>query len=215
MRRKKIYYFCLIALIGVSISACNVTIRPYQSGDLLFVDDFETKKKSWNVYEDLDGSAVSYFGHGLAILVNDAQVNQITTIAPLFSDTSIKVTAQKIAGPDNNLYGIICRYLNERNYYGLMITSDGYYGIFKLQEGNYLLLSDENLSYTNVIRQGKQPNLINAQCYKERLSLIVNGELIAEVSDDSFLKGGAGLFAGSYESPGVAVFFDNFVVMVP
>jgi hypothetical protein len=43
----------------------------------------------------------------------------------------------------------------------------------------------------------------------------VNGVLIAETSDSTFKEGDIGLIVGSFEIPGVDIWFDNLMVSVP
>jgi hypothetical protein len=47
------------------------------------------------------------------------------------------------------------------------------------------------------------------------LALTVNGVLVAETSDSSFHEGDIGLIVGSFDDPGVDIWFDNLVVLVP
>ena len=44
---------------------------------------------------------------------------------------------------------------------------------------------------------------------------IKEDEILAKVMDDSFKTGKFGLFAGTYDGAGSAVFFDNFLVLQP
>jgi hypothetical protein len=43
----------------------------------------------------------------------------------------------------------------------------------------------------------------------------VNGELVADVRDDTFASGDVGLIAGTYEEGGVEIHFDDFFVHEP
>jgi len=43
----------------------------------------------------------------------------------------------------------------------------------------------------------------------------VNGELIAEASDSTFSNGDIGLIVGSFDEPGVDIWFDNLSVKNP
>jgi len=50
-------------------------------------------------------------------------------------DIEISVQTQKISGPNDTNFGILCRYQDKDNYYSFLISSDGYYGILKMQDG--------------------------------------------------------------------------------
>ena len=65
------------------------------------------------------------------------------------------------------------------------------------------------------IRKGYATNHIRAACVKDKLSLSVNGQELFSVLDDEYSIGGVGLIAGSFEIPGVEIYFDNFLVKKP
>ena len=197
------------------MTSCGITIRPYQSGDVLLMDDFEDHKQNWEIYQDTDGSAVSFYKNGLVFLVEDEQKNQISTISHIYTDAEISITAEKISGPDNNFFGVICRYTDAGNYYGLIISSDGYYGIYKVENGIYDLLSSENMQYSGIIKQGEDTNIIKAVCAGNTLSLSVNGNQLAVVENSALSEGKIGLITGTYEQSGSTVLFDNLAVTYP
>jgi hypothetical protein len=128
------------------------------------------------------------------------------------NDISIQVDATKAGGPDHNSFGIICRAQDNSNYYYLFITSDGYADIIKRENGEDTLLSVDMQTPSAAIRQGAATNRISADCVGNTLTLSVNGQEIASGTDSSFSSGGTGLLAGTYETPGVDILFDNFTV---
>ncbi len=68
---------------------------------------------------------------------------------------------------------------------------------------------------SNAIRQGSASNHIRAVCNGSKLSLTVNGVLLAEVEDSEFTSGDIALTATSYEDTPTEVRFDNLVVTAP
>ena len=98
---------------------------------------------------------------------------------------------------------------------GMIISSDGYYGIGKVQDGEQELLEPPQMYHSDAIYTDNQPNHIRAECNGSRLALTVNGVLVAETSDSSFHEGDIGLIVGSFDDPGVDIWFDNLVVLVP
>jgi hypothetical protein len=52
-----------------------------------------------------------------------------------FMDVRIEVDAVKMAGPDLNDIGVICRYKDPSNFYFFSVSSDGYYGVSKVING--------------------------------------------------------------------------------
>ena len=68
---------------------------------------------------------------------------------------------------------------------------------------------------SEAIQQGGAQNTIRADCVGSTLSLYVNGQKLDEVQDTEFASGDVGLIAGSFDTPGTDIHFDNFVVTKP
>jgi len=203
--------FCLVIIL-----ACQFFIHPYSSGEIIFADDFSTSNENWDIWEEPNESAVSYFEEGLIIIVSKPNLDIITTTHVSYPDVLIKTIARKRLGTNDNAYGIVCRYLNNRNYYGFLISSDGYYGIAKVVEGEYKLISSENMEFDESIHQGGVENSISAKCEENTLTLSINGVEKTSVIDEDLTEGKTGLITGSFSEAGeTAVLFDNFLVMVP
>ena len=209
--------FILIIIICLAILlACQFSLSPYSSGDVIFADDFSEKNEIWDIWEKPDESAVSFFEDGLIMIVSKPNLDIITINNVSYPDVLIQTTAQKRLGTSDNAYGIVCRYLNDKNYYGFLISSDGYYGIVKVIEGEYELLSSENMEFDESIQQGKGENSISAKCERNTLTISINGVEKASVYNNDLTAGKTGLITGSFsEVNETAVLFDNFIVMVP
>ncbi|MCD6576765.1 MAG: hypothetical protein J7K66_01970 [Anaerolineaceae bacterium] len=180
------------------------------------MDDFSESNRNWDIWEKSDESAVSFFEDGLIMIVSKPNLDIITTNKTPYKDVLIKTTGQKRLGTNDNAYGIVCRYLDSKNYYGFLISSDGYYGIVKVVEGEYKLLSSENMEFDESIRQGKGKNNITAKCEGNTLTLSINGIKKTSVIDNDLVTGKTGLITGSFsEAEETAVLFDNFIVTAP
>ena len=205
--------FLFITLMG--LVGCVPTTIQSGNGNILLIDDFSTSINNWNVWENKAGSAVSYFQEGLVFIVNVPQYDYVSVPNGSFSDVKIETTVNKLSGSDDNDYGIVCRYQDQKNYYGFIISSDGYFGIIKVKEGNYQLLNSSNLEFSSGIHTGLEFNYLRADCIGSRLSFYANGIKLAEVMDPDLLSGKVGLMAGSFDQPGIAILFDNFLVSKP
>ena len=198
------------------ILACQFFKLPYSSGDVIFTDDFSTSNENWDIWVKSDQSTVSFFEGGLIMMVSKPNLDIITTNKVSYSEMLIQTTARKRLGTNDNAYGIVCRYLNDRNYYGFLISSDGYYGIVKVVEGEYKLISSKNMEFDEDIHQGREENSIIAKCEGNTLTLSINGVEKISVIDEDLSTGKSGLIAGSFsEADETAVLFDDFLVMVP
>lgn len=133
-----------------------------------------------------------------------------------YPNARIAVLASKLDGPDNNTMGILCRFQDSSNHYAFLIGSDGYFGIVKVEAGEYTILNGPGFQYSPTILEGSgASNWIEAGCLGSHLMLMVNGELLVYVEDETFQDGKIGLTAGAFETPGVDIFFDEFSVSLP
>lgn len=186
-----------------------------ESGELVFEDDFSGSPKGWGTL-GREGGNIGFEYEGMVITVNLPQYLFWSVNGDKYSDTQIDVDAVLLSGPTNDALGVICRFQDNDNYYGFMISHDGYYGIYKMIDGQMVMPSAEgNMNFSEVIRQGGVVNHIQVVCKDDILSLTVNDVLLAEVQDDSFSQGQIGLIAGAYDTPGVRVLFDNLRVTQP
>jgi hypothetical protein len=186
-----------------------------QSGALLFSDDFSKSPKGWGTMGRAGGE-VGFEYEGLTIKVNVPNFLIWTVNGDRFRDARIEADAVLLNGPTNDNFGVICRFQNNNNFYGFVVSHDGYFGIFKMLDGKIISSSKNgNLDYSDVIRQGGVVNHIQALCDKDILRLSVNDQVLAEVKDSSFNEGQIGFITGTYETPGVQVLFDNLKVFQP
>jgi hypothetical protein len=114
-----------------------------------------------------------------------------------------------------NLYGLICRYVDNQNFYFLIVASDGYYAIGKSVNGEYDYIDTEFMEETDAVLGGDATNHIRADCSGSTLRLYANGNLLKEVNDATFTTGDIGLIAGTFDNVGVDILFDNVVVRAP
>jgi hypothetical protein len=80
-------------------------------------------------------------------------------------------------------------------------------GAEQIQE-EYMLESDS-------INQGGTSNHIRLDCVGDSLTLFVNGDKVNEVTDSGLTSGDVGLIAGTFDTPGTDILFDNYVVRNP
>jgi hypothetical protein len=212
--------FCLIfTLLALSAFACALfpsdgeeVVQPEDS--VLFQDDFSNPTSGWDQV-DVGEGVTDYIDGVYRIFVNTTNTDVWANPGLSFSDSYIEVNATKVGGDDNNDFGLICRYQDGDNFYFFIISSDGYYGVGKVVNGEQLLIGSDSMPPSEVINQGDDSNHLRAGCVGSRLSLAVNGQLLAEYDDGDFVSGDIGLLAGSFENSGTDIHFDNLVVTKP
>jgi len=214
-RRHLCFSFCALPFVVIVcvLSSCATTSANVPSGTVLLQDDFSSPASGWDRYKSAEGT-MDYDGGAYRILVNALQVNFWSSPHKDFSDVRIEADAGKIAGPDENRIGLICRYTGNQ-YYFFVISSDGYYGIGIFNNGQSALLGQSEMQSSDKIKTGTAINHLRADCNGDTLSLVVNGSLVAQVHDLNLKHGDVGLLAGTFSQPGVDVIFDNFVVIKP
>lgn len=220
---KQTLSFILLCGLILALAACSLGTTDEATcdeGGALFFDSFDGQQDcGWQTYNQRGA---------IAELEPDAGVLQMTTSQPGeiwwtnpgrdFNDVIITTQATQISGPDDNAYGVICRYQDEANFYIFLISGDGYYAIGKYQTGSpqiiYLTEGGEYV-FSDVINQGAATNQIRATCQGNQLSLAVNGIPLATVSDPTFVRGDVGTAISTLQ-PGTSVIqFDDFQVLAP
>lgn len=102
-----------------------------------------------------------------------------------FFDVRVEVDVRKLADPEPDRYGEICRLDTQYNYYVLLISSQGEYGIGVMEYLNLRLLGMESLAVSEAIKGMGEINHIAATCAGELLTLEVNSQILMTVDDDT------------------------------
>ena len=198
-------------LVALLMSSCSVSYSP---GEVVFQDDFSRTVSGWDRYYDATFSS-DYHEGGYRIHVLEPNTYAWAVPRLDLTDVQIEVDATRLGGPEDNVYGVLCRYRDLRNYYFFLVSSDGYSGIGVYKDGRRKLLTDESLLPSEAVNRGDIPNHIRADCNGYQLRLFVNGILVAETQAAEFPSGDVGLIAGSHDLPGTEIIFDNFTVLQP
>lgn len=216
---KRLIVFSLI-LTSLMLAACRLQSlaadRLPWVGDqpVLFKDDFSHRSGGWSTHSDAS-SFSGYDQNGFRLSTNIPNYQFWSVPGLYFQDVLIHTKTQKLSGPEDNLFGVICRYQDPENFYALVISSDGYYGIFKMINGEFELIERPTMDYSDTIKGGGEVNEIHALCLGENLVLIVNDTRLIQVHDTTFSAGDVGLIAGNFDEPGINVLFDNVIVINP
>ena len=219
--RKDLIALAALVLAGLACQTLsgggnpNVSPSAVPSRQVLFQDDFSNTNSGWPAATDNEKSA-NYSSDG-QYLMQALTPQQDVWAHPgqNFTDVSVEVDATKASGPDNNGFGVVCRFQDNDNFYYFMVSSDGYQVIGKYAAGTNKYLSAEKMQQTNAIRSGNEVNHIRGDCKGSTLTLYANGQQLSSVTDTSFTSGDVGLIVGTFDDPNVGVLFDNFAVYQP
>jgi hypothetical protein len=214
--------FILLFLLALGLSSCLSEAAPgpdaCDEDGTLFNDDFEGEREcGWELYS---GTGVTGEIDSGVLRISNSLSGEISwaNAGRNFDDVIISVQARQVSGPDDNAYGVICRYQSPENFYVFLISGDGHYAIGKYQSGSSQIeyLSGEGqYIFSEDINQGAAANEIRASCIGNELSLSVNGVPMTVVTDPTFVTGDIGVGASSFQ-PGTAVIeFDRIRVIAP
>ncbi len=219
----KPYFFCTLLVLFLAACGANATGRPAEcSADGIFlIDPFNDGVDcGWYQYEDdaLTGAASVANGK---LEITTREPGQFwwsnPSLEPL-DNVTISATTRKINGPDDNAFGLICRYQDPNNFYLFVISSDGYYAIGKVQSGiNQIiyLTGGGEYQFSETIQQGVQENTLRATCEGDQLTLTVNGILLDTAQDSTFSSGDIGVGLTAFEEGTAVVEFDNIRAVTP
>ncbi len=210
---KSIPYLILLLLLSAcrSTFVTDLTARP---GQILYFDNFSDPASGWMHSAATQGS-MDYDGGTYRMTVATPDYDIWAVSGQNYRDVRVEADVTRLAGPDSNRFGLICRYDGAEDFYFFIVSSDGYFAIGKSAQGFRSLLDQEMMSYSPAIFTGSGPNHLRFDCIDSTLTAYVNAQAIAITHDPDFTDGDAGVIAGAFDQPNVDMAFDNFVVYQP
>ncbi len=205
----------IIVVISLVSLGCSNAGTQNKASNILFSDDFSDSSKNWDRVSN-SAASTDYYNAAFRITVDIIRYNAWTKPGnESFVDTRIEVDATKNGGPDDNEYGIICRYMDASRFYFTAISSDGYYAIMKMTSNGPMPIGKTTMLENDQINHGEANNHIRFDCVGTTLTLFVNGFQVDQQTDAEYTAGNVGLLAGTFSTPGTDVLFDNFFVYKP
>jgi hypothetical protein len=216
--KKSLIFICAGLLILTTFACTSLdSILPNTKVDdssdtIKFSDDFSQENSGWEI-GSFDGGGVGYSQGKYFVSSNGDGSTMWGAAGRSFEDVVVEVDAKQISAPSNNNndYGVICRLQSDGGGYYALVSGDGFYAILRESGGDsYDILVDWKDS--NHIREGNSQNQLVLSCVGSKISLFVNGQLLAETSDSMYKSGDIGFTATSYEPEGTEIHFDNVLV---
>ena len=204
-------------LIALFLSGCTSAFTG-QSGTqvgpaLLFEDSFSDPESGWEISSQ--GGLKDYYNGTYHIRIDDPNIFSWSVIDQAYGDVIVEVDVAFTGPADLAEMGVICRMVNNQDFYFLSIRSDGAFAIFKMYQGKEFFLGMDGYQVSPDINVGLNTNHIKAECKGDQLRLYANGIHLATVTDASYQVGDVGVITGAFEQTDVNVFFDNFQVIRP
>jgi Domain of Unknown Function (DUF1080) len=195
-----------VILFILVLSACGPALTP-----LPYADDFSTPDGGWKTAND-ETIKIGVQDGALHFTIDDLDtIAWSTPKDKRFGDFVLDVDATQVEGPNDNTYGVIFRYQDDRNFYRLDISGDGYFAVFKRKDSAWTKVQDYVESAA--VKQGNATNHLQVIAKGSQFTFNVNGEAVKTFSDGDFSSGNIGLTAGTlFENAGVHIAFDNLKV---
>jgi hypothetical protein len=191
-------------------SAPTPTLPPPSIPEAIFVDDFNndtgwsTEKNDQYGFELIEG------GYFVYINIPSAQIYSIRSLE--VDEIRLSTDAARIVGPEDGYYGVVCRFQDGNNYYTLVISDDGSYGIAKMEDGAFSFIQ-EGVDEGGFIQGDGATNRVRGDCVGQTLTLYANDRQLLQVQDATFTEGLVGLLAGTRDIPGLRVMFTSFAIL--
>lgn len=225
-----------IAAIATSIPKASVTPRPTATPSLtprptplpaatptpyskvVLKDDFSDPSSGWDRKNSSD-YILDYVKGGYRIFIGKTNGGELVWIKDGLTNVSVEADAQKIGGPDDAWFGVLCRVKEGAGGYAFEVSMDGSYQIDKYTftpKGDQTATLTSGSLNPNLLKAGAA-NHLRAACDRSTLSLFVNEQFVSQTSDADFSTGGVGLISltGGSGQSGVDHLFSNFVVKGP
>jgi hypothetical protein len=179
-----------------------------QEGEILFEDTFSNPQSGWDIGGD-DSANRSYTAGEYQIEVRPDNYYAWANPGRSFGDVIITVDARAVQSTGTGDFGLICRYLDEDNFYALEISEDGYFAIWKAEDGEFFDLVE--WTYSSQVPLSADVS-VTAACIGDLLVLSVEDIVLAEVRDAAHVDGDVGLIAGTWDEGDLIMAFDNYIV---
>lgn len=202
----------LAGCAGVNVLSWGKEIAA-KPGDALLEDDFSDPASGFALRVEEGENLIGYNEGRFRFWLNTLHHSFWSTAGKTYRDVTILTEGYRLGGPENNAYGVMCRYQEGKGYYGFLIASDRYYAIVKMKDGQVSTLSSPGMEVNPAILGGFEVNRVRADCIGPLLRLWVNNEMLVQAADTDFTYGDVGLLVQVFDEEGVDVAFDNYLVI--
>jgi hypothetical protein len=211
----------ILAVSGLALAAlaCQTLMggggTPTPNAQVLLSDDFSSP--NWGTGTDSD-SSVEYANNALQTIVFTKNFFVWSTPpgGQTYQNVHAEVTVINNGTDSTTAFGIMCnKQATTSNFHYVAMTPAGEYAIAKAAEGqsDFFLTNNDQWASSDLIAENASSYRVGADCANGALTLYVDGQQIASVSDSSYISGGVALFVWSGEEANSAdVSFDDFLM---
>lgn len=182
---------------------------------LKFDDDFADPAKLGIPTIRLDQMTAKYYQNAYQMYVAlNGQMGFVSKDVG-FANQTVEVETKLVAGNRLNMYGVLCRFSDKKNFYYFGISNGGGYSFGKVVNGvNSSFLPSTYMPAEVIKKDTGSVNRLKAVCDKGNVFFYVNDTLLASVADNELTTGtrfGFMAYGGDSEE-GTNIFFDNLKI---
>ncbi|MEX1020555.1 MAG: hypothetical protein WDZ49_12905 [Litorilinea sp.] len=172
-----------------------------------FYDDFRRNTGVWELVDEVDHS-FSYRQRALLGTLDKTEWIAWSVLDQDLTDYYFEVDATQLADIEDASYGIVFRLQDTDEFYQLSVSIYGNYSIWKTVGDEWIELV-EWTDHPAVNTGLEATNRVGVLVEGSNLTAVVNGEVLATVSDPDFTSGPLGVALETFEETGNEVLFDN------
>ncbi len=209
--------------VGLAASACSSGSSVDESAlptptareiGLAVNADITGTKPDLTTFDDTNGHAGIPAGGKYQIGVRNPQSLVTATLDDSFPvDQIVTASFDASGGAIDAGFGIICRMVDEDNYYRLGVGNDGTYAIQKVKGGKLTVLTGAG-QWVRAPSIRNTPGVFNVRvdCVGDTLTLFESNQPIAQVRDDTIKGHTVGVFVESFREPSATIQVDSLSV---
>jgi len=192
----------ILALLGLAACGASSLKEPWE-------EPF-AEVGSWQLSSDAAAEVAITKGQ---LQIHILQPGQIAwaTAGRTFKDFHLRVEATQLAGPVDNEYGVLVRLEDDTHFYAFSISGDGYARVAHYAAGVWTVLGSDWTPQA-AVQQGAATNVLEVEARGTHFTFWVNGEQVAQVTEETLPDGDVGLYAGAFDAAGVQIAFDNLFI---
>lgn len=138
----------------------------------------------------------------------------VSSDIPDGGDFALTVETSRVGGPLANEFGVIFHYQDFDNFTCFVVSGDGWFALYRFHNGDLQWLVPWTESDAIVTGEGSV-NQLGVLVERPLIAILVNGEVVATVEDESAVEGTLGLTVGSYEEGNVEIAFSDLKLWSP
>jgi hypothetical protein len=194
------------ATVAPSKTPANSTDTGLPVGALVLSDDFTDPSTGWAEFSS-DQSEQAYQDGKFVITIHETDYLAWSYASQNYTDFVIEVEASKASGPNDGLYGILFKFVDNTNYYAFVVNTTGSFLVAKRIDNEWYNLIP--LTKNSAIKTGSAVNKLAVVAQGEDYSFYANGVLLDAVADNTFTDGDIAIMASTSSKGELVVNFSS------